>query len=57
LADYIEVEGATMGDGLLVIELKRELPEELKPRKIEITTGQITQIEHKQLEKPEEAAA
>ncbi|MFO7298230.1 MAG: Hsp20 family protein [Pseudomonadota bacterium] len=57
LADYIEVEGATMGDGLLVIDLKRELPEELKPRKIEITTGQITQIEHKQLEKPEEAAA
>ena len=57
LADYIEVEGATMGDGLLIIDLKRELPEELKPRKIEITTGKITQIEHKKLERPAEAAA
>lgn len=57
LADFIEVEGATMGDGLLVIELKRELPEELKPRKIEITTGKITHIETKKLEKPEKAAA
>jgi len=57
LADFIEVEGATMGDGLLVIELKRELPEELKPRKIEITTGKIPHIETKKLEKPEKAAA
>lgn len=57
LADYIEVEGATMGDGLLIIDLKRELPEELKPRKIEITAGKITQIEHKKLERPAEAAA
>ena len=29
LADYIEVTGATMGDGVLVIDLKRELPEAL----------------------------
>ncbi|HEX7073181.1 MAG TPA: Hsp20 family protein [Hyphomicrobiaceae bacterium] len=57
LADYIEVEGATMGDGLLIIDLKRELPEELKPRKIEITAGTITQIEHKKLEGSAEAAA
>ncbi len=39
LADHVEVTGATMGDGLLVIELKRELPEELKPRSIPIGTG------------------
>ena len=57
LADYIEVVGATMGDGLLVIDLKRELPEELKPRKIEITTGRVTQLETKQLEKPAEQVA
>jgi molecular chaperone IbpA len=39
LADYIEVTAATMGDGLLVIDLKRELPEALKPRTIPINAG------------------
>jgi molecular chaperone IbpA len=39
LADYVEVTAATMGDGLLVIDLKRELPEELKPRRIPINAG------------------
>ena len=47
LADFVEVTGATMGDGLLVIDMKRELPEELKPRKIEINAGTITQVERK----------
>lgn len=41
LADYIEVTGAMMGDGLLIIELKRELPEALKPRRIEIATAPV----------------
>lgn len=36
LADFIEVEAARLENGLLTIELKRELPEKLKPRKIEI---------------------
>jgi molecular chaperone IbpA len=36
LADYVEATGAAMGDGLLVIELKRKLPEALKPRRIPI---------------------
>ena len=36
LADYIEVGGAMIRDGLLIIDLKRELPEALKPRRIEI---------------------
>jgi molecular chaperone IbpA len=36
LADYIVVAGASMHDGLLVIDLKRELPEALKPRTIPI---------------------
>jgi molecular chaperone IbpA len=39
LADYIEVTGAIMSDGLLVIDLKRELPEALKPRTIPINAG------------------
>ena len=45
LGDYIQVRGARLDDGLLTIELVREVPEELKPRKIEIggsTTGAIT---------------
>ncbi len=40
LADFVQVTGATLRDGLLMIDLKRELPEEMKPRKIPIQTGQ-----------------
>lgn len=36
LADYVVVTDANLADGLLSISLKRELPESLKPRKIEI---------------------
>ena len=39
LADYVEVTDATMGEGLLVIDLKREVPEALKPRRIPIHSG------------------
>ena len=39
LADYVVVTDAQLGDGLLAISLKRELPEALKPRRIEISTG------------------
>src|SRR4029453_9213486 len=39
LADYVEVTDATMGEGLLVIALKRELPEALKPKSIPINAG------------------
>ena len=38
LADYIKVTGAEMNDGLLTIHLEREVPEEKKPRMIEIKT-------------------
>ncbi len=37
LADHVEVVGASLVNGLLIIELKRELPEAMKPRRIEIT--------------------
>lgn len=47
LADFIEVIGATMGDGLLVIDLKRELPEELKPRTIPINAGTFVSMRSK----------
>ena len=36
LADHIHVTSADLADGLLIIELVREVPEALKPRKIEI---------------------
>ncbi len=37
LADHIQVTGAELENGLLHIDLKREIPEEMKPRKIAIT--------------------
>ena len=36
LADHIQVKGADMKDGLLAIELVREIPEAMKPKKINI---------------------
>ena len=36
LADHIQVKGADLKDGLLSIELVREIPEAMKPRKIDI---------------------
>ncbi len=36
LADYVQVTGAQLDNGLLVIDLKREVPEALKPRTIAI---------------------
>ena len=38
LADHVKVTGANLDNGLLTIELKREVPEALKPRRIEIGT-------------------
>ena len=40
LADYVVVTEAKLSDGLLSIALRRELPEALKPRRIEIATGE-----------------
>jgi molecular chaperone IbpA len=47
LADYVEVTDATMGEGLLVISLKRELPEALKPRTIPINAGTFVPLGRK----------
>ena len=38
LADYVMVKGAVLENGLLHVDLERELPEAMKPRTIEITT-------------------
>ncbi|HEY0131927.1 MAG TPA: Hsp20 family protein, partial [Allosphingosinicella sp.] len=40
LADYVQVRSAELKDGMLAIELVREIPEEMKPRKIEIGGSQ-----------------
>src|ERR1700761_8878867 len=40
LADYVVVSDAALADGLLSIALKRELPEALKPRQVQINVGQ-----------------
>jgi molecular chaperone IbpA len=39
LADHVKVESAGLENGLLWIDLVREVPEELKPRKIEISSA------------------
>ena len=39
LADHVKVTGATHVDGMLHIDLVREVPEALKPRRIEIAKG------------------
>jgi molecular chaperone IbpA len=39
LADHVKVVSADLQNGLLTIELKREVPEALKPRRIEIATA------------------
>ena len=47
LADYVEVHGATLENGLLHLELKRELPESKKPRSIQINAGAQSSLEDK----------
>ena len=40
LADHVKVTGAKLANGLLTIELQREIPEEKKPRAIPVQAGQ-----------------
>jgi molecular chaperone IbpA len=42
LADHIKVTGASLVNGLLHVELKREVPEAAKPRSIRITNATAT---------------
>lgn len=43
LADHVRVTDAQLANGLLHIELVREIPEAMKPRKIEISSGNLLQ--------------
>jgi molecular chaperone IbpA len=47
LADHVEVTGASLDNGLLHIDLVREIPEAMKPRKIAIGGGKSKQIDAK----------
>ncbi len=58
LADHVKVQGAALENGLLHIELAREVPEALKPRKIAINgVVQAPQIEGKVEANKDEAKA
>jgi molecular chaperone IbpA len=49
LADYVQVKEASFENGLLKIDLVREVPEVMKPRQIAISAGnQTQQVEQKQ---------
>lgn len=54
LADHIVVEGAKLENGLLHVALKREVPEALKPRRIEV---QATRAQQQTIEAPTAQAA
>jgi molecular chaperone IbpA len=57
LADHVKVVDASLVNGLLTIDLKRELPEEMKPRRIAIAAGEaLPKVETKQIQ-PEKQAA
>ena len=53
LADFVRVEDAQLADGLLTIDLVREIPEAMKPKTIAIRTGTEAQA----IENKEEKAA
>jgi len=44
LADHVKVTGAAHADGMLHIDLVREVPEALKPRRIEIAKGDTVEV-------------
>ena len=59
LADHVKVTGANLADGLLTIDLVREIPEAMKPRRIEIGRAQTQSLpgtETKQIEGDQQAA-
>ncbi len=57
LADFVRVEDAGMKDGLLSIELVREIPDAMKPRKIEIRGGETRTLDASPRHEPEARAA
>jgi len=46
LADFVRVESANLQDGLLTIDLVREIPEAMKPQKIAIGNSAPAEVQH-----------
>jgi molecular chaperone IbpA len=44
LADHVKVVGANLVNGMLTISLERQIPEEQKPRKVEIKRGNVEKL-------------
>jgi molecular chaperone IbpA len=44
LADHVKVVGANLANGMLTVSLERQVPEESKPRKVEIKRGTVDKI-------------
>ncbi len=44
LADFVRVENADLADGLLLIDLVREVPEAMKPKKIQSSAGHKLEV-------------
>ena len=48
LADYVEVSGAELRNGLLTVNLVKEIPEAMKPKRIEISgAGEVLELSSK----------
>jgi molecular chaperone IbpA len=56
LADYVQVKGATFENGMLQIELVREIPEAMKPRRIEIGSASPSRNDNQPIEHKKKAA-
>ena len=57
LADHVKVVGASLVHGLLTIDLKREIPEEMKQRRIEITADKaLPKVANRQIEAEKQPA-
>jgi molecular chaperone IbpA len=57
LADHVKIVAANLENGMLTVDLKRELPEEMKPRRIKIGSGTTsTRGEAPQIESDKRAA-
>ncbi len=57
LADYIEVVDAKLADGLLNVELVKNVPDALQPKKIAINSGAASLVEHKRVKNKDDIAA
>ena len=57
LADHVKVVNASLVNGLLTIDLKREIPEEMKPRRLEIAAEKAApKVATKKIEAEKQAA-